>query len=257
MKFSALSSGSSGNAFYIEDEKKNGILIYAGISSKQICERLSLIGKNPEQIKAIFITHEHSDHIKGVDVFSRSFNVPVFATKETIHSSSLIFNKNIKELGKNEEIKISGLKISPFSKSHKAADPVSFLIKDKDNKKILSVITDCGYVCKNIEEAISLSDAIFLESNHDIKMLEDGKYPYFLKQWIRSDVGHLSNMQAALSILEFGNKNMKNLILSHLSENNNTPKHALKTFSLIKERHDLHPQIHVSEREKPTPLFCL
>jgi len=258
MKFCALASGSSGNCFYIGENEKNGggILIDAGISCKQICERLNRIGKTPEQIKGIFITHEHSDHIKGADVFSRSFNTPVYATKKTIKESFIISNtKMLNDISNHEQIDVGNLQVKAFSKSHKAADPVSFSVHDKKTSKTVSVITDAGHACKNIIEAVSSSDLLCLESNHDLKMLEHGPYPYFLKQWIRSDMGHLSNMQAALCVLEHGQKNMKNLVLAHLSENNNTPNHALKTFSILKERHDLHPHVSVSLRDAPSELL--
>lgn len=254
MEFCALASGSSGNCFFVSD-KKTGILIDAGISCRQICERLNSIGKSPEQIKGIFITHEHADHIKGADVFSRSFNIPVYATKKTAKSCFLTSNEDlINDINNHEQIDIEKLQVQAFSKSHKAADPVSFSIHDKDGKTA-SVITDAGHACKNIINAVSSSDLLCLESNHDIKMLEHGPYPWFLKQWIKSDSGHLSNMQSALAVLEFGQKNLKHLILAHLSENNNTPNHALKTFSLLKERHDLHPAVHLSLRHEQTELF--
>ncbi len=253
MEVSALASGSSGNCFYIEHEK-SAILIDAGISAKKIIERLTSIKRNPSNIKAIFITHEHIDHVRGADVFARQFNVPIYATSKTIkncfHCSD---NQLINTIKNNETIKINNLKIEAFPKSHSAADPVSYSIKG--NKKA-SVITDLGYLCEEATAHISLSDFIFLESNHDTKMLEHGPYPEHLKTWIKSDEGHLSNKQAALGILEHANQKLRHVVLSHISEINNTPQKALSAFTtLLKERKNFQDKISVSLKDHATPLF--
>lgn len=253
MKVSALASGSSGNCFYLE-EKNSAILIDAGISSKRIVENLTHIKRNSKNIKAIFITHEHSDHIKGTDVFARKFNIPIYATSKTIKNSFLCSNESLlNKIKNNETIKIDSLEVTAFPKSHSAADPISFLITAK---KKVSVITDLGYLSKEVIENISMSDFIFLESNHDTKMLENGPYPEYLKSWIKSNEGHLSNKQAALGILEHTNQKLKQVVLSHLSEINNTPQKALTTFnSLLRERKNFRDKISLSLKNQPTHLF--
>lgn len=252
MEISALASGSSGNCFYIENDGK-AILIDAGISAKQICERLANLKKCPENVKAIFITHEHSDHTRGADVFSRKFDVPIYATKKTIQNSFLRFNENAESIKNSEVVDLGGMKIEAFSKPHSCPDPVSYNVF---NGKKISVITDVGYASKNIIDNVSDSDFLCLESNHDEMMLESGPYPYFLKKWIKSNDGHLSNVQAALCVLEHGNKKLKHIVLSHLSLTNNKPELALETFNfLLKERRDLNPKMSVSERASETPLF--
>lgn len=256
MRVCSLASGSSGNCFYVEDKSsKNAVLIDAGISAKKISERLSSINRDAKNIKGIFITHEHSDHIKGVDVFSRHHKIPIFATEKTIKNSELCSDSSLLNPIKNNEcLFFEDLQVNAFSKSHQSIDPVSFSVSEK-NKKI-SIITDSGYCCNNIHSNIQDSDFLCLESNHDIKMLEQGPYPTFLKQWIKSNTGHLSNMQAALAVLEYGNKNLNHIMLSHLSQTNNTPLLALHTFhNLIKERTDLKPKISVSPRERATELY--
>lgn len=254
MEISALASGSSGNCFFIGNDKKSGILIDAGISAKQISERLAIIGKNPEDIKGVFITHEHVDHIRGADVFARQFNIPIYATKKTITHSKICSDESfLNSIKNNETLKIAGLQIEANSKSHKAADPIFFNVCL--NKRV-SVITDLGYCCKNVARDVSVSDAIFFESNHDIKMLEEGPYPYFLKKWVRGDEGHLSNTQAGVCILEHGSKKLKNIILSHISRTNNTSELALATFrSLMKERKDCQVKVSVSNPQRPTNLI--
>lgn len=253
MKVSALASGSSGNCFYIENDK-SAILVDAGISCKKIIGSLSLIKRSPLKIKGIFITHEHSDHVKGADVFARKFSIPIFATAKTIKNSFLCSNESLlHKIKNNETIKIKNLNVKAFPKSHSASDPVSFTIL---NNKLVSVMTDLGYLCKESISNISSSDFIFLESNHDINMLENGPYPEFLKSWIKSDEGHLSNKQAALGILEHAKDKLKHVVLSHLSETNNTPLRALSTFSsLLKERSSFQNKISLSLQNQPTPLF--
>ena len=254
MELSALASGSSGNCFYINNKKNNsGILIDAGISAKQIIDRMSLIKKDPETIKAIFITHEHSDHIKGADVFARKFNIPIFATKKTIENGFLCSNEDlINSIRNNQTVDINGIDVEAFSKFHKAADPVSFNIS---NGKKISIITDVGCVCNNVIKHVSDSDFLCIESNYDEEMLDNGPYPYFLKKWIKSDIGHLSNSQSSLCILEHAQSNLRHIMLSHLSKNNNTPALALKSFNVLKERKDFSLKISVSQREMPTALF--
>lgn len=254
MRVSALSSGSSGNCFYIE-KNNSAVLVDVGISAKKVVERMNLLDLNPEKLKGIFVTHEHIDHILGIDVLARKFNLPIYATNGTISKGFLCSNKElINPIKNNEKIAVGELEIEAFTKSHKAAEPVSYSIYDKG--KIVSVITDAGYACENINYNISKSDFLFLESNHDVKMVENGPYPYFLKRWVTGDSGHLSNKQAGLAVLEHGNKKLKNVVLSHISKTNNSPKLALKTFKeLIKERSDFNASVSVSLSDSPTSLF--
>ena len=253
MKISALASGSSGNCFYIR-EGDSAILVDAGISCSQVLEKLSSLRQSPNLIKGIFVSHEHTDHVRGVDVLARELQVPVFATKGTCKNGFLCSDDNlIQEIKPDETIKLGEMEISAFSKSHDASEPVSFQIK---NGKIISIITDIGYACKNVCESVQDSDFLVIESNHDISMLENGPYPMFLKKRILSNMGHLSNLHAGLCVLEHGKKRLKNLMLAHLSQINNTPQLALSCFrNIIKERIDLKPRILLSERDNPTELF--
>lgn len=212
-----------------------------------------MIGKSPESIDAIFLTHEHSDHVRGADVFARTFNVPLFATNKTFQSCFLCSDaEKINKIKNNEAVKIGKLRIEAFSKPHKASDPVFFRI---EGGKKASIITDLGYPCQNAQDAVSDSDFICMESNHDISMLEHGPYPYYLKKWISSDSGHLSNRQSSLCVLEYARKKLKNIMLSHLSEVNNTPEIALSSFKILKERRDLGIKVSVSTRHAPTRLM--
>lgn len=256
MRVSALASGSSGNCFYVENSEKNkSILIDAGITCKQIEERLANINRSPKMIKAVFLTHEHSDHVKGVDVFARKFNVPIFATRKMINEAFLCSDKSLlNDIKNNESMKIIGLRITAFPKSHKALDPVSFSINSSD--KHLSIITDAGYPCENIITNVENSNFLCIESNYDEKMLEESRYPWHVKRWIGSNEGHMSNLQSASCVLEHSKSKLKNLMLCHISQNNNTPEKALETYDyMMKQRSDIRPKITVSLRSCVTSLM--
>jgi phosphoribosyl 1,2-cyclic phosphodiesterase len=250
---SVLASGSSGNCFYV-GSNKGDILIDAGISCKQISERLSKIGKDINNIKGIFVTHEHTDHIRGIETLSRKHNIPIFINTGTLEGCYLdMGNMNI--IRTDKEFDFNGLKILPFSKSHDSSEPISFLIKNGTKK--ISIITDVGMCCDNVIDNVCESDLIILEANHDLNMLKNGPYPYYLKKRIASTKGHLSNYEAALLVLEHGNKKLQHVLLSHLSLNNNTPETALKTFnSIVCERADLKKlKSWLTFRDKPTELI--
>ena len=158
----------------------------------------------------------------------------------------------INTIKNNEIINLGDVKVEAFSKSHNAKDPVSYNIF---NGKRISIITDIGYACENVVSNVENSDVLFLESNYDENMLDFGFYPYHIKKWIKSDIGHLSNFHSATCVLEHARSRLKYLILSHISKNNNSYEQALKCFNLLKERRDLIPKVLVSQREVPTPLL--
>ena len=252
MRISALASGSSGNCFYVENEK-TAVLIDVGISCKQVVKRIEKVNGDLKKIKAIFITHEHTDHIKGAGLFARKFNVPIYATKRTIKNSFLVGHEKANEIRNNETINLGEMKIEAFSKMHDASDPVSYNIW---NGKKISIITDIGKVCKNVIENVADSDFLCFEANHDLGMLETGPYPAHIKQRIKGDYGHLSNFHSGVCVLEHATPKLKHVVLAHLSKVNNTPLSALTTFSnLIQERKDLNIKVGLSYREKPTELF--
>ena len=258
MEVCALASGSSGNCFYIGNEK-GGLLIDAGISAKQIYLRMEQRGLKPKHVKGIFVTHEHTDHVRGIDVFTRRFSVPVFATRKTAQACLLCSNtKMIRTIKNDEVLKLAGLEIEAFVKFHDAIDPVSYTLREVHRKKNVTVLTDVGHACKRVQEQVADADFLFLESNHDEQMLKEGSYPEELKRLILSDVGHLSNQQAGLCVLEHASPRLRQVVLSHLSQQNNTPQLALKTFQkLIKERSDLHLQTSLSVREEATQVWRL
>lgn len=256
MKISVLASGSAGNCFYTE-HNNNAILIDAGISYKQICERLVGIGTNIQKVKAVFITHEHSDHIKAVKQLVKH-KIPVYLSENTYISSKIeLDSQYLNFVNDGEEILVDDFLVNAFAKNHDAVCPLSYSVNI--GGKTASFITDVGCVCNNVRNVVSNSDFLLLEANHDIDMLKKGNYPYFLKKRILGDKGHLSNYHAGLLILESASNRLQHLYLGHLSDSNNTPKLAYDTVKkLICERKDLSDlHIELTYKDKPTRIIDL
>lgn len=233
IKFYSLFSGSSGNSSFVSDGKTN-ILIDCGHNGKAVIRALEEININPEDIHAILITHEHTDHIQGAGVFSRKYDVPIYATKKTweaIFSSRFNIGKiekdNIRFVEPFTAFSIGTLKIYAFNTPHDSADPVGYNIY-ADGKK-LSVATDMGKVDKDVVECLLGSESILLESNHDIDMLKNGIYPYYLKQRILGIKGHLSNESSAKIVSCLAKNGTRKIVLGHLSAENNSKEKAYQT----------------------------
>lgn len=229
-RFSSLFSSSSGNCSYI-GSAKGGILIDAGVSAKQINLKLDCIGVNPVDIGAIFVTHEHSDHVRGLRVFASKHKIPVYATQGTIDAliSSGVANGSF-EINPvdSEGIEVNGQFIVPFRTSHDSAQSCGFVVLTTDDRKI-AVATDTGYVTEETKEAVKGCDLILAESNHDIGMVRNGIYPYMLKRRILSDVGHLSNIDCSNFVTDLVKNGTTRIVLGHLSKENNIPELAFQT----------------------------
>lgn len=226
--FLSLISGSSGNASLIKNENTT-ILIDCGLSVKRLGETLDKIDINCNDIDALLITHEHSDHIMGAGVLSRKFDIPVYATKETHEAMNVgpIKDHNIKTINPYLPFEIGSIGINTFKISHDAQNPIGYSLFDKDKK--YSIVTDTGIITEEILKSVYNSDYVMLEANHDIDMLMYGQYPFTLKKRISSDLGHMSNDYAANIAINLLENNTKNIMLSHLSNNNNTPEIAYRT----------------------------
>lgn len=235
MQIHVLASGSSGNSVFIE-MGGTGLLVDAGISARRIVKSLADIGKDPGQIQALLITHEHTDHIKGLEVLSRRYRIPVYARPaawDAMGGKMNLPDGVQKLLGSGFEI--GGVRIEPFKTSHDAADPVGFCFYKGRHKCV--VATDLGMISTSVADALANADAVVLESNHDIEMLNTGPYPYFLKQRIRGARGHLSNRDAALALAAIPRKNRMHVFLAHLSQENNNPDLAERTVAgILSER---------------------
>lgn len=228
--FCSLYSGSSGNSLFVETPNTK-ILIDAGESAKKIESALNQINVDAHDIDAILVTHEHSDHVKGLATFSKKFNVPIYANCETWdalpEASQKIQSENHKLFNANEKFDIGELKILPFSTPHDAANPCGFNIYYGDKK--ISIATDLGHMDAKLIKNLEESSFILLESNYDPNILKCSKYPYPLKQRIAGPNGHLSNEAAGKTISYLLKTGLKNVMLGHLSKENNFPELAYKT----------------------------
>ncbi len=235
MRFCSIASGSSGNCIYIGDDNTH-LIVDVGISGKRIEKGLEEIGIKGGELAGILITHEHCDHISGLGVMARRYGIPIFATGGTVE-----YIKGCKSLGKipgelfnvineDEDFQLGELMIRPVKVSHDAVQPVAYRVSN--GKKSAAVMTDLGcfddYIIRNLEGL----DVLLLEANHDIRMLETGGYPYYLKQRILGRKGHLSNESAGRLLNKVLNTHIKKVMLGHLSKENNYEALAYETVRL-------------------------
>ncbi len=249
--FTSLNSGSNGNCYYVGNSNE-AVLVDAGISCRETEKRMKRLGLSMQKVKAIFISHEHGDHIKGMDVMAHKYQIPIYITKNTLIGGRLKRNKKLWVDFKAEEpIKIGDMTVHPFSKQHDASDPHSFTIECTGIK--VGVFTDVGIVCDNLIKHFKECHAAFLEANYDEQMLEHGGYPLHLKNRIRGGRGHLSNHQALRLFKEHRPPFMSHLFLSHLSKENNDPElvHALFANEASKTN------IVIASRYKETDVYTI
>ena len=240
LKYCSIGSGSSGNCHYI-GYKDTNILVDAGLSGKRITTGLNDINVDMENIKGIFITHEHSDHIKGAGIMSRKYNIPIFANVKTwcAMKDKLgdIKDSNMKVFENDRSYSLGDLIIRPFSISHDASDAVGYNFY-ADNEK-MSIATDIGIITDNIRRHLYKSKLVVLESNYDPSMLMMGSYPYALKKRVMSDTGHLSNEDAAKFCIDLVKEGTERILLAHLSKENNFPELAYETSKSILAQNDI------------------
>lgn len=229
-RFCTLFSGSKGNSFYIGSGEVS-ILIDVGRSARQLEHALISNDLDVKGIKAIFITHEHSDHIKGLRILASRYNIRVYASKGTINilkKMEVLNEKFSYDIIDENGIWVDGMFIIPFKTSHDSVESVGYIIKTTDGRKIV-VVTDIGYISDTVRESIRGSDLVIIESNHDVRMLQNGNYPYYLKRRILSQTGHLSNEACARELPDFVRSGTTRFVLAHLSGENNVPELAYET----------------------------
>ncbi|MFC0904753.1 MBL fold metallo-hydrolase [Clostridium sp. MT-14] len=256
MIFCPLYSGSSGNSIFLASCHAK-ILIDAGLSGKSIERGLAKIGYNANEIDAILVTHEHIDHIKGVGVLSRKYNIPIYANtltwKAMLKSVGKIKENNLNIIT-NNYISIKDMDIISYSISHDAVDPCGYAVDC--NGKRACVATDSGFISEENKAILRDSDVLLIESNHDVEMLKFGPYPYELKRRILSKIGHLSNDDCGKAILDILNGKFKRIILGHLSKINNYPELAYQTVATtlneagVKLKSDIN--ISMAKRDEPS-----
>lgn len=246
MEFCTIASGSSGNSTFIGTEYTK-ILIDAGISGKRIQDALECLGLSGGDIDALFLTHEHKDHIQGAGVFSRRFDVPVYATAETWAAIGDGIGKiapgNKRFVYAGEICTVNDIRVRPFAIPHDAAEPVGYNILTEGKKATLA--TDIGHVTDEICESLADSDILLLEANHDEEMLKKGGYPRYLKERILGENGHLSNHTAGELLSSIMSGKLKHVFLGHLSAENNTPRLAYTTVERALQGKRIQPGRHL------------
>lgn len=251
VKICALASGSNGNSYYIGNETE-AILIDAGVYYKRLNERLIETKLDKAKIKAIFISHEHADHIQGVRVTTKKLEAPAFFSKLTLQAARRRHRPDLfAYFEPGEEYKFGGFKVYPFKKKHDAIDPCSFRIET--GGKHIGVFTDIGEADDVLIQEFQKCDAVFLETNYDKDMLWNGPYPHYLKMRVDSEMGHLSNHQAFDLVKKYGTDQLKYIFLSHISGNNNTCELAENAFAELKQRY----KILLTSREGASEVVCL
>jgi len=262
LSFCSLSSGSSGNCYYIGNEF-HGILIDAGISATSIRKFLRDMDISMQTIMGVLITHNHIDHIRGLEVLTRKNHLPAFTTKtiwESIDYPQMkITGDCIREIPLQQIFHLAGFDIEAFPICHDAPETIGFHIIAGDKK--ITVVTDLGHICQTSGGYIKQANLLVIESNYDEQMLVNGSYPYFLKKRIQSDHGHLGNHQVSGFLAEFFNNNLTHICLAHLSKNNNTPEKALQTikqtFTIRGVKLNGQQRIMVLNRNTPSEMITI
>ncbi len=235
-RFCPLFSGSSGNSIYV-GTAESGVLIDVGMNAKQTTLALERMNIDPNSIKAIFITHEHTDHINGLRVFASRHNINVYSSKGTLEAleNSGVINGKFFADEISSGVEVDGMNITSFRTPHDSSESVGYVIELPGERKA-AVVTDLGIMTDEIMNAISGCDLVLIESNHDVNMLNNGEYPYYLKRRILSDTGHLSNDNCARAVTQLLKTGTTRFFLGHLSRENNIPELAYQsTYSALLE----------------------
>lgn len=262
MKLCSIASGSSGNCIYVGHASTH-LLIDAGISGKKIEQGLLAVGVEPESLSGLLVTHEHSDHIQGIGVLARKYKIPIYGTVETFCA----MKKGKTNIGKiddalfqsiipEESFSIGEIAVTPFSVSHDAANPVAYSFEAEGHK--IGMATDLGIYTEKTVNHLKNSELLYLESNHDENMLMVGAYPYYLKQRILGEHGHLSNDMAAELLCTLYHEKLQHVILAHLSKENNYPELAYETVRaelILKAGKENLPKLMVAPRDVPSGMF--
>ncbi|RHW36136.1 MBL fold metallo-hydrolase [Lysinibacillus yapensis] len=259
MRFSVLASGSTGNAIYVENDE-HAFLVDVGLSGKKMEQLFAKIDRDMKKLSGIFVTHEHSDHIKGLGVVARKYNVPIYANEKTWQAMDGQIGKiplDQRFVFNMEAVQSFGsLSVESFAVSHDAADPMFYVFHENGRKLVL--ITDTGYVSDRMKGIIRGADSFVFESNHDIGMLQMGRYPWSVKRRILSDVGHVCNEDAAVAMSEVVFEKPTQIYLSHLSKDNNMKDLARMSVTQTLQSCGIIPgeyvNIHDTDAEEPTAL---
>ena len=225
-----LASGSDGNCSVIRSEDR-AIMVDAGLSYKKIKSLMDINGIDETEIEALFVTHEHSDHVSGAGVISRKLDIPIYCNQRTFNASTTLGKVDHVPITMMNTVCVAGMNVLALPTSHDAVEPCAYLF-DTGEKKVL-IATDTGKITYPVEHALEEADIAIVESNYDKRMLDYGPYPPSLKRLIDSDIGHMSNLECAKAIKRTMHNNGRKIFLGHLSRHNNTPDIAKETVSQI------------------------
>lgn len=257
MKVISLQSGSNGNCFYVETSDVR-LLFDAGISGKKAKERLAEHGCNVDAVDALFISHDHSDHVSSMGVFQRKFGMPIYITRRTLQqcyrSGKVGPIERVRFFRGGESVEFGSTSVHTIPTAHDSVDGCAFVVEDSSTDQRVGIMTDLGHVFEGLKDVLHSLDAVVIESNYDEGMLRYGKYPEHLKRRIRGNGGHLSNEDAANLLAESKSDRLKWACLCHLSEENNTPELARHThMDVLGDR----VEIHVASRYNASGIFEL
>ncbi len=252
MEICVLGSGSKGNCTYVR-EGDTRIIVDAGLSCLQIKKRLHSIGRDIDDIDAVLVTHEHTDHVKGLTTFSKKHDVPVYINRACLDNSDIRLN-HIMPFDETSRLRIGCFDIEPVRTSHDSAFSCGFVITNGLN---LGIFTDLGEIPQDLKRWLPDLDCAVMEANHDVDMLINGPYPYPLKQRIMGREGHLSNIDSALAVAEYASDRLKKVFLAHLSENNNRPELAEKAYRSIFAKENQKARHILTWQDRPTRLVCI
>ena len=247
---SSLNSGSNGNCYYVGNNNE-AVLIDVGLSCRETEKRMKQVGLSIEKVKAIFVSHEHGDHIKGVSVLANKYSLPVYITNDTAKHGPYLIRHLSKTFSASEPVTVGNLIVTPFTKRHDAIDPHSFMVTHDGIN--VGVFTDIGVVCDQLTHYFKQCHAAFLEANYDDMLLENGRYPIHLKNRIRGGDGHLSNKQALDLFIANRHPLLSHLLLAHLSKENNSPQLVKQLFT----QHAKDTTIIIASRDEPSAVFTI
>jgi phosphoribosyl 1,2-cyclic phosphodiesterase len=254
MQICSLASGSKGNCLYLKTGD-TGILVDAGISLRETVIRLEFSGIAPETIDAVLLTHEHQDHVRSVGSFARKYKIPVIVSYATRQAAGDYLKKApLVEFESGYSFAFRDISIDPFPVTHDCSDPVGFVIDSSEGR--FGTATDLGVVTRLVTEKLKGCRAINLESNHDPEMLQNGPYPWHLKQRIKSKHGHLSNQESLELLHDLAHGGLEALLMAHLSETNNHPDKVVETTrSFLAKQNRCAPRIVIGEQHKAGPVM--
>lgn len=265
LRFISIGSGSSGNCYYLQTAN-DALLIDVGVGIRTLKKHLYNYNIRLDSVRHILITHDHADHVKSVGVVSSEYNIPVYATRE-VHDGigrnycvpKKIPTDNVRDITKYEQRQLGDFLVTPFSVPHDSADNVGYRIEV--DGVIFCLMTDVGHVTEEMKSYIQKANYLVLEANHDEEMLENGPYPAYLKERVKSDYGHLSNKACATALVENATPLLRHVWLCHLSEENNHPELARKTVEMILRSNGIIPgkdfELDVLKRKTPSEIFDL